>query len=90
MTVKPGGWSFEAPVSEENKAVFSKAVSGLLGVDYHDPLAVVFQLVNGMKYVFIAEYTTVTAEPQKGMAVLYIKAIPAGADPVVYSIQLLD
>lgn len=90
MSVKPGGWSSEAPVSAEKKAIFDKAVSGILGVKYHDPVAVAFQLVNGTKYMFLAEYTTVTAEPQSGMAVLYILAVPAGADPVVHSIQLFN
>lgn len=87
---KPGGWSAKAPVTDEEKAVFDKAVKGILGVDYHDPMAVAYQVVNGMKYVFLAEYTTVTADPHKGIAVVYIEAIPAGADPVVRNIMLIN
>lgn len=62
----PGGWYVHESVSEEDRKIFEDALN-LLGVDY-EPLIAATQVVNGIKYLFIAKYKTVTLEPVIGIA----------------------
>lgn len=81
-----GGWTIQEPVSAENKAVLETALNGLVGCKY-EPLVVAFQVVNGMKYIFIAKSTLVTPDPKIGLAKIYVTAIPAGQEPTLINIE---
>ncbi len=83
-----GGWTVQVPVSDENKKVLETALTGLVGCTY-EPIAVATQVVNGVNYLFIAKYTTVTLTPKTGLAKIYVAATPAGSEPKLVNIETL-
>lgn len=62
-----GGWQAFGETTlactDEEKAIFDKAVDGLDGVNYEPVRVLGTQVVAGMNYAFLARGTTVTAEP---------------------------
>jgi len=80
LTGMPGGWKVETPVSEEKKKVFEEALHGLVGVHY-EPIAVDYQVINGMNYMYIAKATVANASATEGLAKLHIESSPAGSPP---------
>lgn len=88
-----GGWQvFEETTSactDEEKAVFDKAVDGLDGVDYEPIRVLGTQVVAGTNYAFLARGTTVTAEP---VAQWYVLVAYQDLDGNVSltSVQLVD
>lgn len=62
-----GGWKDETELpnmlSQEDNAVFEKAMEGLVGVGYTPVATLATQVVAGTNYAFLAVGTTVTAEP---------------------------
>ena len=91
-----GGWTvFQDPSGEpaelpkEVSEAFDKAMEGLTGADYKPVLYMGSQLVNGFNYAVLCEQTTVTADPQTNLAVVYIYA-PATGEPEIMNIYPLD
>ncbi len=70
-----GGWTVpeDLAVTEDVKAVFDMAMTGLLGVDYTPLACVGTQLVAGMNYCVLCEAVTVVpdAEPFYALVFLY-------------------
>lgn len=62
-----GGWKDETllpnMLSDEDNAVFEKAMEGLVGVGYTPVVKLASQVVAGTNFAFLAVGTTVTAEP---------------------------
>ena len=66
-----GGWSTLREITGDDKEVFEKALSEFVGVTF-EPLLVETQVVSGIKYRFICNAATVTAEPVKYAAVVTV------------------
>lgn len=88
MNMCCGGWTVHDPMTAEDKAVFETALKGLVGCKY-EPIVVATQVVNGVNYIYIAKYTTVTATPKVGLAKVYISAVPAGQEPKLVNIETI-
>lgn len=73
-----GGWqdNYELPnmLSEEEQAIFDKALEGLLGVSYTPVANLATQVVAGRNYAFLATGTTVTAEPITHLYIIKVYA----------------
>ncbi len=68
-----GGWTDEEEeLDDELIAIFESAVEGLVGVGYKPVKLLSKQVVAGMNYEFLAEATTVTAEPVTSYKVVKI------------------
>ena len=73
-----GGWqdASELPnmLTDEENAVFEKALEGLVGVGYTPVATLAKQVVAGTNYAFLALGTTVTAEPVTHLYVINVYA----------------
>ena len=73
---KLGGWQqcdgFSQQLSEEDTARFEKAIEGLVGVGYTPIQVIATQLVNGTNYAYLAQGTTITANPKKSFYIVKI------------------
>ncbi len=80
-----GGWQASQDVSltKDEKAVFDKAMEGLVGVTYKPVAKVATQVVAGIKYCFVCESTTVTAEPVSGYSLVWVLAGADGKNQVL-------
>ena len=73
-TARDAGWTLPETVdmTEEATRIFSKAMEGLVGVDY-EPLALLgTQLVSGTNYCFLCRGTVVYPGAQPYCALVYI------------------
>lgn len=71
-----GGWSVaqDNSITEENKAIFGKAMEKLIGVNY-EPIAYLgSQLVAGMNHCFLCRATVVYPNAVPGLTLVYIYA----------------
>lgn len=86
-----GQYSDPRPLNQHDKDVFNKAFEGFTGVGY-TPNTVSTQVVAGTNYRFFCDYTTVTATPKKGKAlVLIFEELPCyGGEVVINDIVMLD
>ena len=69
-----GGWTVadDNAVTEENRAVFDKAVETLVGVDY-EPIAYLgSQVVAGTNHCFLCRATVVVPDAAPGLALVYV------------------
>lgn len=69
-----GGWSVaeDNAITDENKAVFDKALEGLLGVDY-EPIAYLgSQVVAGTNHCFLCKATVVAPDAEPTLVLIYI------------------
>lgn len=66
-----GGWSILREINDEDRKVFDKALSEFVGADF-EPLLVETQVVSGIKYRFVCNASTVTAEPVRYAAVVTV------------------
>ena len=83
-----GGWTeFSAPISKEALAVFTKAVSPLLGVSYK-PIAVATQVVSGINYQFFSNAKAVYPGAHNYAVIIHIYA-PATGEPHITSINTI-
>lgn len=73
-----GGWQDAAELpnmlTDEENAVFEKALDGLVGVGYTPVATLARQVVAGTNYAFLALGTTVTAEPITHLYVINVYA----------------
>ena len=73
---KVGGWQssegFSQQLSEDEITRFSKAVEGLVGVGYTPIQVIATQLVNGTNYAYLAQGTTITANPKKSFYIVKV------------------
>ena len=73
-----GGWqdadSLPNMLSDDEKAVFEKAMEGLVGVGYQPVATLATQVVAGTNYAFLALGTSVTAEPITHLYVVNVYA----------------
>ena len=73
-----GGWqdAYELPnmLTDEENAIFEKALNGLTGVGYTPVATLARQVVAGTNYAFLALGTTVTAEPVTHLYVINVYA----------------
>ena len=73
-----GGWqdanSLPNMLSDDEKAVFEKAMEGLVGVGYQPVATLATQVVAGINYAFLALGTSVTAEPITHLYVVNVYA----------------
>ncbi len=72
-----GGWAIadQNEISEEQKAVFDKALDGLVGVSYEpiEPIAYLGnQLVAGMNHCFLCKATVVYPNATPTLVLLYV------------------
>ncbi len=71
-----GAWEYENMVAcdlpERAATAFSKAIGGLVGVNYIPVLYVGHQIVSGTNYCIICKTTTVTNPPMPGCKAVYI------------------
>ena len=69
-----GGWvvADSTEVSEKDKAIFDKAMEGLLGVDY-EPIAYLGnQVVAGLNHCFLCKATVVVPDAETTLVLVYI------------------
>ncbi len=82
-----GGWTaytdYVQIIGENEKALFEKAVEGLLGVNYTPVQVIATQTVSGKNYAFLAATETVTGEPKKGFAVVTVYEDTSGNTEVL-------
>lgn len=83
-----GGWMIHFPIDSESQAAFNEAFKGFVGSSYR-PLVSATQVVNGVNYIFIAEYTTLGNPQTNGLAKIYITATPAGSAPHIVNIATI-
>lgn len=73
---KLGGYEpcegFSQHLSEDDTARFEKAVENLLGVEYTPIQVIATQVVSGMNYAYLAQGTTVTANPKKSFYIVKV------------------
>lgn len=73
---KVGGWQscdgYTQLLAEEDLTRFEKAVEGLVGVGYTPVQVIATQLVNGTNYAYLAQGTTITANPKKSFYIVKI------------------
>ena len=73
-----GGWqdtnNLPNMLTDEENAVFEKALEGLVGVGYTPVATLATQVVAGTNYAFLALGTTVTAEPVTHLYVINVYA----------------
>jgi len=85
-----GGWSQWKLIDDESQAIFNKALSGLIGIDY-TPIEVSEQVVAGMNYKFKCDAQVVSpgAQPYKAMVQIHVGLAKDGipAVPVLTDIQ---
>ena len=72
--VLPGGWqrTESAEITEEERAVFDKAMEGLLGVNYVPVALEGTQVVAGRNYCFLCNSTVVYPGAETKQALVYI------------------
>lgn len=69
-----GGWSVAEnnAITEETKAVFDKALEGLVGVNY-EPIAYLgSQVVAGTNHCFLCKATVVSPDAEPSLVLIYI------------------
>ncbi|MEG2338045.1 MAG: hypothetical protein RSB66_03100 [Clostridium sp.] len=84
--MKTGGWSPQLPVNKDDVEVFNTALEGFVGSSL-TPLTVSKQVVNGVKYCFIAKSVPAVLDPKEKLVKVYISAVPAGAKPKLDKIE---
>ena len=69
-----GGWSVaeSTEITDENKAVFDKAMEGLLGVDYEPVAYLGSQVVAGLNHCFLCKATVVYPDAVPTLVLVYI------------------
>lgn len=71
-----GGWSVypenKAIVTDNDQALFDKALEGWTGVGYTPLRVLATQVVSGTNYAFLAKGVTVTAKPETGYYIVTI------------------
>lgn len=69
-----GGWQLmeDETITDELQAVFDKASEGLTGVSYTPYICLARQVVSGTNYALLCSSVTVTAEPKKDFAIVYV------------------
>ena len=69
-----GGWSVAEnnAVTEEQKAIFDKAVEKLLGVNYEPVAYLASQVVAGMNHCFLCKATVVSPDAVPAFKLVYI------------------
>lgn len=86
----PGGWSaWNTVVTPEAEKVFQEVTRRLLGVRYK-PLAFASQVVAGLNYCFLCETESVTLDPARGFAKLYVFAPLEGGEPILTKISPIE
>ena len=81
-----GGWTPLHALDATEQAVFKQVTSQLIGADY-TPLEVRYQVVNGLKYQFVADQTIPGYEGTSRVAIEVYA--PAGGTPSIISIKTL-
>ena len=69
-----GSWKVaeDTGITEENKAVFDKAMEGLLGVGYEPVAYLGSQLVAGTNHCFLCKATVVYPDAEPTLALVYV------------------
>lgn len=83
-----GGFTSFREISNEEKALFTKAIENLVGVGY-TPLAVATQVVSGMNYAFFCNSRVVVpgAESYNSLVVIYK---PITGEPILKEIKRVN
>lgn len=71
--MKPGGWANFRALTEEEKAIFSKALEKFEGVNY-TPIAVATQVLSGINYKFFCNSQVIypNAPNKTAMVTIYV------------------
>lgn len=89
---KVGGWQgcdgFTQLLAEEDITRFEKAIEGLVGVGYTPIQVIATQLVNGANYAYLAQGTTVTANPKKSFYIVKITEDAQGKVELVSAMEI--
>lgn len=79
-----GGWLLtdaEATISEDEAAVFEKALEGLTGAGYAPVKLLGTQLVAGTNYCFLCQQTLIVPDAAPGWCLVYIyESLDGGAE----------
>lgn len=69
-----GGWTEaqDSTITPELQTIFDKAFEGMVGASYKPIKLLATQVVSGTNYKFLAEQTTVTANPETKKVVVEI------------------
>ena len=72
--IMAGGWqvAYEPELTDETKAIFAKALDGLVGVDYEPIACLGTQVVAGTNYCFLAKATVVYPGAQPTYVLVYV------------------
>jgi len=81
-----GGYSEDRDLTEEDMAVFERAMSGLTGVVY-EPIRVATQIVAGTNYRFTCTTTVVAPDAEPYTAFIYIFQPSGDREPEIISIE---
>ena len=75
-----GGWQVaeDSVLTDEQKAIFEKALEGLVGVDYIPVACLGTQVVAGTNYCFLATATVVYPDAQPKLVLVYVYADLSG------------
>ncbi|MBQ3295444.1 MAG: DUF4430 domain-containing protein [Erysipelotrichaceae bacterium] len=89
---KVGGWEgvdgYTQLLGEEEKQIFEKAIEGLVGVGYTPIQVIATQVVNGTNYAYLAQGTTVTANPKKSFYIVKINKNTKGDVELLSAIEI--
>lgn len=91
-----GGWqdadNLPNMLTEDQQAVFDKALEGMTGVGYTPVAVLATQVVAGTNYVFLAQGTTVTANPVTHLYIIKVYADLQGNAEVmnIYGLDLRE
>lgn len=89
---KVGGWEgvdgFTQLLGEEETQTFEKAIEGLVGVGYTPIQVIATQVVNGTNYAYLAQGTTVTANPKKSFYIVKINKNTKGDVELLSAIEI--
>ena len=81
-----GGWTtfdaYNELLTDEESEIFAKAIEGLTGVGYTPIRVLATQVVSGTNYAFLAQGTTVTADPQVDYYIITIYKDLQGAEEI--------
>ena len=85
-----GGWTIAGTleIKDEDKAVFDKAMEGLVGVDYEPVAYLGNQVVAGLNHCFLCRATVVYPNAKPALVLVYIYQDLSGNAEIANIVQL--
>lgn len=80
-----GGWAIaeDPAMTDERRAIFDKAIEGIVGVEYKPIACLGTQVVAGTNYCFLAQSTAVTPDAMQKYVLVYVYADLGGGVQVM-------